>query len=89
MAYAPLVSRNRLSSVSNAARVLKAFSVGHPTWGVAELAGHLDLSTSTTHRLLSTLTDHRHPRSCSSSRARLTRRPPTTSNFPDSTVLPP
>lgn len=59
MAYARLVSRNRLSSVSNAARVLKAFSVGHPTWGVAELAGHLDLSTSTTHRLLSTLADER------------------------------
>ncbi len=50
-------SRNRLGSVANAARVLKSFSAAHPTWGVAELAGHLELSTSTTHRLLSTLTD--------------------------------
>ena len=51
------MSRNRLSSVANAARVLKAFSAGHPTWGVSALAVELDLSTSTTHRLLSTLAD--------------------------------
>lgn len=50
-------SRNRLSSVANAARVLKSFSATHPTWGVSELAAHLDLSTSSVHRLLSTLTD--------------------------------
>lgn len=51
------MSKNRLGSVKNAARTLKAFSAQHPTWGVAELAQHLDLSTSTTHRLLSTLAD--------------------------------
>lgn len=51
------MSKNRLSSVANAARVLKAFSAENPTWGVSELANHLALSTSSTHRLLSTLTD--------------------------------
>lgn len=51
------MSKNRLSSVANAARVLKSFSSSHPTWGVAELSKHLELSTSTVHRLLSTLAD--------------------------------
>ena len=51
------MSKNRLSSVANAARVLKSFSSTHPIWGVADLAKHLDISTSTTHRLLSTLAD--------------------------------
>jgi len=37
--------------------VLKSFSPSHPDWGVGELARHLDLSSSTVHRLLSTLTD--------------------------------
>ncbi len=50
-------SRNRLGSVANAARVLKSFSANRPTWGVSELAAELDLSTSTVHRLLATLTD--------------------------------
>ena len=50
-------SRNRLGSVANAARILKSFSSAHPTWGVSELARSLELSTSTTHRLLSTLAD--------------------------------
>ncbi|MEM9564103.1 MAG: IclR family transcriptional regulator [Actinomycetota bacterium] len=50
-------SRNRLSSVANAARVLKSFSAERPTWGVSELAAELSLSTSTVHRLLSTLAD--------------------------------
>lgn len=52
-------SRNRLSSVANAARVLKSFSPSNPDWGVGELSRHLDLSTSTVHRLLSTLRDER------------------------------
>ncbi len=56
-AGAPSPSRNRLSSVANAARVLKSFSAASPTWGVADLAERLDLSTSTAHRLLSTLAD--------------------------------
>lgn len=48
-----------LGSVVNAARVLKAFSSRHPSYGVSELARVLDLSTSTTHRLLRTLaTEH-------------------------------
>jgi DNA-binding IclR family transcriptional regulator len=52
-----VASRNRLSSVTNAARVLKAFSPGHPDWGVADLSKHLSISTSSVHRLLSTLAD--------------------------------
>jgi IclR family KDG regulon transcriptional repressor len=47
--------RTQLSTVRNAARVLKAFSSRHRTFGVSELARELDLSTSTTHRLLATL----------------------------------
>lgn len=45
----------RLSSVRNAARVLKAFSSHHTLYGVTELARQLGLSTSSTHRLLRTL----------------------------------
>ncbi len=56
-AYSSGMSKNRLSSVANAARVLTSFSSTNPTWGVAELAKHLDISTSTVHRLLSTLRD--------------------------------
>ena len=37
--------------------MLKSFSAKNPTWGVSELAVELDLSTSTVHRLLSTLAD--------------------------------
>ena len=51
------MSKNRLSSVANAARVLKSFSSANPTWGVVDLAAHLGLSTSSVHRLLSTLAD--------------------------------
>lgn len=51
------VNRNRLSSVSNAARAVKSFTSHHPTWGISELADHLDLSTSSTHRILATLAD--------------------------------
>lgn len=50
-------SKNRLSSVANAARILKSFSAKSPTWGVAELAAHLSLSSSSVHRVLSTLAD--------------------------------
>ena len=45
-----------LSSVRNAARILKQFSAQHREYGVSELARELDLSKSTAHRLLSTLT---------------------------------
>jgi IclR family transcriptional regulator, KDG regulon repressor len=44
-----------LGSVTNAIRVLKSFSTRHRSFGVSELARTLDLSTSTTHRLLRTL----------------------------------
>ncbi len=44
-----------LHSVRNAVRLLKAFSARDRTFGVSELARRLDISTSTTHRLLSTL----------------------------------
>ncbi len=46
-----------LGSVSNAARVLKAFTTTDREWGVSDLARRLDLAKSTTHRLLATLTD--------------------------------
>lgn len=51
------MSGNRLSSVRNAARLLKAFTASTSTWGVSDLARHLDLSKSTVHRILSTLAD--------------------------------
>lgn len=44
-----------LSSVRNAARILKAFTVDHKLYGVTELARALGISTSTVHRLLTTL----------------------------------
>ena len=50
-----MASRSTLSTVRNAARVLKAFSSKKRSYGVTELARELDLSTSTTHRLLHTL----------------------------------
>jgi IclR family KDG regulon transcriptional repressor len=46
-----------LGSVANAARVLKAFTSHTREWGVSDLARHLDIAKSTTHRLLATLTD--------------------------------
>lgn len=49
------MAERRLSSVRNAARVLKAFSSSHRSFGVSELARLLGLSTSTVHRLLVTL----------------------------------
>ena len=47
----------RLSSVRNAARVLKAFSRTDRGLGVSQLARRLGLGVSTAHRLLVTLTD--------------------------------
>lgn len=57
MTTVPIVPRNRLSSVATAVRVLKAFTSTHSNWGVTDLAAHLGASTSTVHRVLSTLTD--------------------------------
>lgn len=51
--------RSQLSSVGNAARVLKAFTSRRREYGVSELARELDLSTSSVHRILATLrTEH-------------------------------
>lgn len=47
--------RRSLSSVRNAARLLKEFSGTEPELGVTELATRLDLSKSTVHRILTTL----------------------------------
>ncbi|MBV9593303.1 MAG: IclR family transcriptional regulator, partial [Actinobacteria bacterium] len=47
--------RRAVSSVANAARVLKAFRGGRRELGVTELARQLDLAKSTAHRLVSTL----------------------------------
>ncbi len=46
-----------LSSVRNAARVLKEFSSERPELGVSELSRRLGLGKSTVHRLLTTLTE--------------------------------
>jgi len=45
----------KLSSVRNAARILKQFSARNREYGVSELSRKLELSKSSTHRLLSTL----------------------------------
>ena len=54
---APPDPAGRLSSVRNAARVLKAFSRADRELGVSQLARRLGLGASTAHRLLATLTD--------------------------------
>ena len=51
------MSRSTLSSVTNAARLLKAFSSADREWGVSDLARRLELGKSTVHRLLVTLTE--------------------------------
>jgi IclR family transcriptional regulator, KDG regulon repressor len=48
-----------LSSVTNALRILKAFDAHHREWGVSDLARHLDISKSSVHRLMSTMTEER------------------------------
>lgn len=58
----PTVSRRdpgRLSSVRNAARLLKEFSGVDRQLGVTELAARLGLGKSTVHRLLATLAEER------------------------------
>lgn len=51
------MSSSTLSSVTNAVRVLKAFTSTEREWGVSDLARRLDIGKSTVHRLLTTLTD--------------------------------
>lgn len=51
--------RATLSSVRNAARLLKEFSHGSREIGVTELSRRLGISKSTAHRLLATLADER------------------------------
>src|SRR4249919_736054 len=52
-------SRATLTSVRNAARVLRAFSRAGQELGITELARQLGLSKSTVHRLVTTLTAER------------------------------
>ncbi len=52
-------SRSTLSSVSNAARVLRAFGHGDRELGVTEISRRLGIGKSTAHRLLSTLAEER------------------------------
>lgn len=52
-------STSTLSSVRNAARVLKEFGHGHRECGVTEIARQLGISKSTAHRLLNTLAEER------------------------------
>ena len=51
--------RRTLSSVGNAARMLKQFSSSRSDLGVTELAARLGLGKSTVHRLLATLLEER------------------------------
>ncbi len=53
------MSRNRLTSVANAATVLKTFTASRPDWGVSDLATHLGKATSSVHRILATLADEK------------------------------
>jgi IclR family KDG regulon transcriptional repressor len=48
-------TRRTLSSVRNAARLLKEFSSREPEFGVTELADRLEIGKSSVHRLLTTL----------------------------------
>lgn len=52
-------SRTLLGSVRNAARVLRAFSYADQELGITELSRRLDLSKSTTHRIVATLESER------------------------------
>jgi len=51
------MSGNRLTSVTNAVRLIKSFTSSTPTWGVSDLSRQLDISKSSVHRILATLTD--------------------------------
>jgi len=51
------MSGNRLTSVTNAVRLIKTFTSVRPTWGVSELSRELGISKSSVHRILATLTD--------------------------------
>jgi IclR family KDG regulon transcriptional repressor len=58
-ASAPLSDRATLTSVRNAARVLRAFSRAGQELGITELSRQLGLGKSTVHRLVTTLTAER------------------------------
>ena len=55
----PKRAHSTLSSVSNAARLLKEFGRGEREMGVTELSRRLGIGKSTAHRLLNTLTEER------------------------------
>ena len=56
---APRRQHSTLSSVRNAARLLKEFSRGSREIGVTELSRRLGIGKSTAHRLLNTLAEER------------------------------
>src|SRR5215813_14917117 len=55
----PMQDRSTLTSVRNAARVLRAFSRAGQELGITELSRQLGLGKSTVHRLVTTLTAER------------------------------
>ncbi|NDA58904.1 MAG: hypothetical protein EBY56_03035 [Actinobacteria bacterium] len=55
----PQRAHSTLSSVANAARLLKEFSKGNRELGVTELSRRLGVGKSTAHRLVNTLTEER------------------------------
>ncbi|MFM8351232.1 MAG: helix-turn-helix domain-containing protein, partial [Actinomycetales bacterium] len=52
-------ARSTLSSVGNAARLLKEFSKGQKELGVTELSRRLGVGKSTAHRLVNTLAEEK------------------------------
>jgi DNA-binding IclR family transcriptional regulator len=56
--YIMVQKQSRLNSVEKAIKILLAFRVQRPSWGVRELSTHLGFSPATTQRLLQTLKEY-------------------------------